>query len=108
MGDIRAMYQEAFDHFSEQEYDLSIAAYQRVNEADPTFVLAYQGLAEAHGRKGDLQAAIAAIQKAIELDPAEALYHTSLSRFLQQQGKIPEAEEAAAAAARLQSKGSLL
>ena len=105
MSEIRALYQEAFDHFAEQEYDLSIAAYRRVNEADPTFVLAYQGLAEAHGRKGELPAAIAAIQKAIELDPDEALYHTSLSRFLQQQGKIPEAEEAMAKGMEAQTRG---
>ena len=46
---------------------------------------------------------MAAIQKAIEIEPGESLFYTSLSRFLQRQGKVPEAEEAAGQAARLQS-----
>jgi hypothetical protein len=47
-----------------------------------------------------------AIKKGIELEPEEALYRTSLSRFYQMQGRIPEAEEESAIAARLQ-RGSL-
>jgi DNA-binding SARP family transcriptional activator len=66
------------------------------------FTLAYQGLAEVYGRLDRLDEAIETIRRAIELEPEESLYHTSLSRFLQRQGKIPEAEEAAMMAQRLQ------
>ena len=55
------------------------------------------------GGAAGLRAAIAAI----ESDPEESPYYTSLSRFLQMQGKIPEAEEAAANAMRLQARQPL-
>ncbi len=103
MPDLRALYQEAFDAFTRQDYDEAITRYERVLESDPSFALGYQGLAEVYSRKGQLEQAVGAIRKAIEFEPHESLYHTSLSRFLQLQGKIPEAEEAAAAASRLQS-----
>ncbi len=105
MADLRALYQLAFDAFTRQDYDEAVTRYQHVIESDPSFALAYQGLAEVYSRKGQLEEAVGAIRKAIELEPDESLYHTSLSRFLQMQGKIPEAEEAAAAASRLQSGG---
>ena len=103
MPELKAKYQEAFDAFLRQDYDAAIAGYLGVIEADPKFELAYQGLAEVYSRVDRLDDAIDTIQKAIELDPTETLYLTSLSRFLQRQGKIPEAEEAAARAARIQS-----
>jgi tetratricopeptide (TPR) repeat protein len=106
MTDLKALYQEAFDAFLRGEFDAAIDGYKRAIETDPQFSLAYQGLAEAYSRKGDLDAAIAAIKKGIELEPEEALYRTSLSRFYQMQGRIPEAEEESAIAARLQ-RGSL-
>jgi tetratricopeptide (TPR) repeat protein len=104
MSELRAMYQEAFDAFVKGDYAASIAAYERVIARDPRFGLAYQGLAEVYGRQNRLDDAIATIRKAIECDPSEALFHTSLSRFLQRQGRIPEAEEAAAAAARMNAR----
>ncbi|HTO70013.1 MAG TPA: tetratricopeptide repeat protein [Myxococcota bacterium] len=100
MAELRSLYQQAFDLFVAGKYDESVAAYQRVLAADARFALAYQGLAEVYSRLNQMDDAIATIRKAIECDPDEALFHTSLSRFLQRQGKIPEAEEAAAVAAR--------
>ncbi len=102
MAELRERYQEAFDAFVRQDYDTAVQGYERVLEVDPGFALAYQGLAEAYSRKGDIEAAVVAIRKAIEVEPEESLFHTSLSRFLQMQGKIPEAEEAAAVASQLQ------
>jgi len=101
MSELRAMYQQAFDAFVKGDHEASVAAYQRVIERDPRFGLAYQGLAEVYSRLNRLDDAIATIRKAIECDPDEALFHTSLSRFLQRQGRIPEAEEASAVAARM-------
>jgi tetratricopeptide (TPR) repeat protein len=101
MSELRAIYQQAFDAFVKGDYTASVEAYQRVIERDPRFGLAYQGLAEVYSRLNRLDDAVATIKKAIECDPAEPLFHTSLSRFLQRQGRIPEAEEAAAVAARM-------
>jgi tetratricopeptide (TPR) repeat protein len=107
MADLRALYREAFGAFARGDYEAAIAGYRRALEQDPRFALACQGLAEAHARAGQLELAVEAIRRAIALEPGEPLYQTSLSRFLQQLGRIPEAEAAAAAAARLQSKPTL-
>ncbi len=107
MADLKEMYREAFDLFARQEYDAAVESYRKLIAEDSSFVLAYQGLAEVYARKGELESAVEAIDRAIELEPSESLYHTSKSRFLQQQGKIPEAEEEAAIAIRLQSRGEL-
>ena len=104
MSELRDLYQKAFDAFAAQEYDTAIEGYQAVIDKDPEFALAFQGLAEAHSRKGELAQAVDAIQKAIVLDPDESLFHTSLSRFYEGMGKIPEAEEAAAVAHGVQSR----
>jgi len=100
MSDLRTLYQEAFELFVAGKLEEAVAAYRRVLASDARFPLAYQGLAEVYSRLNRLDDAIATIRKAIECDPEEALFHTSLSRFLQRQGKISEAEEAASVAAR--------
>jgi tetratricopeptide (TPR) repeat protein len=107
MGDLKAVYREAFDAFLRKDYDAAIEAYERAIGMDARFALAYQGLAEAHSKKGDLESAIRAIKSAIELEPEESLFHTSLSRFYQMEGRIPEAETESAIAARLQARGRL-
>jgi tetratricopeptide (TPR) repeat protein len=106
MAEIKAIYQDAFEAFLRNDYDAAIEGYGRAVGLDPTFALGYQGLAEAHSRKGDLDKAVDAIAKAIGIDPEEPLYRTSLSRFYQMQGRIAEAEEESANAARLQSRRS--
>ncbi len=104
MSDVAALYKEAFGAFTRGDTEAAIAGFQKVIEADASFALAYQGLAEVYGRADRLDDAVASIQKAIEIEPEESLFLTSLSRFLQRQGKVPEAEEAAARAARLQTR----
>jgi tetratricopeptide (TPR) repeat protein len=102
VSDRRAQYQEAFGAFARGDLPGAVSRYEALVAQAPDFALAYQGLAEAYARLGQLDDAIAAIRRAIELEPDESLYHTSLSRFLQRQGNIPLAEEAAAQASRLQ------
>ena len=60
----------------------------------------------ALSRTGALGEAVEAAQRLVELEPDDALSHTNLSRLLQQQGRIPEAEAAMAEAMRLQMKGN--
>ncbi len=108
MAGAKALYKEGFAAFARRDYPTAIAVYRRALEEDPRFVLAWQGLAEAHAKDGDLARALEAIDHAIELEPSESLFHTSKSRFLQQQGRIPEAEEEAMIASRLQSRGGLV
>ena len=88
MAELREIYQKAFDAFVRQEYEEAVQGYLAVIEADASFVLAYQGLAEVYSRQDNLDLAIETIKKAIELDPDESLYHTSLSRFLQDAARI--------------------
>ncbi len=107
MADLKALYKEAFGAFSRRDFAAAIAGYRRALEVDARFALGWQGLAEALAKQGDLDEAIRAIDQAIEFEPGESLYHTSKSRFLQAQGKVPEAEEESAIASRLQSRGGL-
>jgi predicted Zn-dependent protease len=102
MTDLRSRYQEAFGAFARGEVEVAVTRYEALVAQAPDFALAFQGLAEAYARLGQLDDAIAAIRRAIELEPEESLYHTSLSRFLQRQGNIALAEDAAAQASRLQ------
>jgi tetratricopeptide (TPR) repeat protein len=69
MADKKALYKQAFGAFARGEYAEAIAGYRALAEVDPSFALAYQGLAEAHAKSGDLDAAIDAIQKAMEEEP---------------------------------------
>ena len=105
MADIVKMYKDAFAIYVSGELDAAIGAFKQVIEADSQFALAHQGIAEVYARLDRLDEAIDAIQRAIDAEPTESLYYTSLSRFLQRQGKIPEAEAAAADAQRVQSSG---
>jgi tetratricopeptide (TPR) repeat protein len=102
MSDLKAQYQEAFGAFARGDLTGAVTRYETLVGESPGFALGFQGLAEVYARLGQLDDAIAAIRRAIELEPEESLYHTSLSRFLQRQGNIPAAEEAAAQASRLQ------
>ena len=106
MSNLREIYRRALHAFASKEYDEAIALYSEMIEADSGFTLAYQGLAEVYAHTDRLNDAITTIQKAIKLEPDESLFHTSLSRFYQAQGKIPEAEEAAAMASKLQGTGA--
>ncbi len=101
MSDARALYKEAFSHFTRGEFDQAVAGYRRCLEVDPGNANAWSGLAMALSRLDDLDGAIEAGRKAVELDPDEPLGHTSLSMFYQQKGMIPEAEDEKALAMQL-------
>jgi superkiller protein 3 len=104
MSEARTLQREAFAHFAAGRVEEAVAGYRRAVELDPKLAIAWNGLAMALERAGDLDAAIAAARRLIELEPDEALGHTSLSRFYQQKGMIPEAEDEKAIATRLALK----
>ena len=101
MSDARTQQREAFSHFAAGRIDEAVAGYRRALELDPKLAIAWNGLAMTLERAGDLDGAIAAARRLIELEPDEALGHTSLSRFYQQKGMIPEAEDEKAIATKL-------
>src|SRR4030095_15588501 len=104
MSDARALYKEAFAHFAQGRLDEAVAGYRSAVAADPKLAIAWNGLAMALEKAGDLDAAIEAARRLIELEPDEALGHTSLSRFYQRKGMIPEAEDEKAIATKLAMK----
>ena len=104
MSEARPHYKEGFRHFGEQRWDEAIAAYRRAVEIDPNLAIAWNGLAMALHRKGDLDGAIEAGRRLVALEPDEPLGHTSLSIFYQAKGMVPEAEEEKGLAMRLTMK----
>ncbi len=104
MADARALYKSAFDHFVNDRLDEAIEGYREAVEADPSLAIAWNGLAMALDRQGDLDAAIEAARKLVELEPDEPLSHTSLSMIYMRKGMVPEAEEEKATAMQLQMK----
>ena len=104
MSDARTLQREAFAHFAAGRIDEAVAGYRRALALDPKLAIAWNGLAMTLEKAGDLDGAIEAAHRLIELEPDEALGHTSLSRFYQRKGMIPEAEDEKAIATRLAMK----
>ena len=66
MADARALNKVAFDHFANGRLDEAIAVYRQAVEADPGLASAWEGLARALDRKGELDSAIEAAQRLVE------------------------------------------
>jgi len=104
MADARSLYKDGFAHFVKGEVDEAITLYRSALEADDTLAIAWNALSMALARRNELDAAIEAARRLIELEPDDPLSHTNLSRLLQQNGMIPEAEAASGVAMQLQMK----
>jgi tetratricopeptide (TPR) repeat protein len=102
--DARAVYRDAFQHFVNDRLDEALAGYRHALELDPELTLAWNALAMALEKKGDLDGAIEAAERLVRLDPDDALGHTSLSRLYQRKGMIPEAEREQALAHQLSQR----
>jgi Flp pilus assembly protein TadD len=102
MSEARTLYKAAIEHFAHGRTGEAIEAHRKAIALDGELAMAWNGLAMALAKQGDLDAAIAAARRYVELEPEEPLAHTSLSMLYQQAGRIPEAEEEKALSMRLQ------
>jgi Flp pilus assembly protein TadD len=94
--DTTAAYLAGIKAFGAQRHEEALGHYDRAlaGEPDCTEVLSATAIALMH--LGRLEEAIATARRVSELDPEDPMVHTSLSMFLQRQGKIEEAEKEAA------------
>ncbi len=106
MSEARTHYKAGLEHFAEGRTAEAIASYRSAIEANAAMAMAWNGLAMALAKHGDMDAAIEAAKHFIALDPDEPLAHTSLSMLYQQAGMIPEAEAEKALSMQLQMKAS--
>jgi tetratricopeptide (TPR) repeat protein len=86
------LYDEAIDLFGDGKLDEAIVRYREAIALDAGYVDAWHGLAMAYNELGRHADAIEAGKKLCELAPDDILAHTSLSRFYQAAGMVPEAE----------------
>src|SRR6266481_6168429 len=98
---------EAVDLFGDGKLDEAVAKYREALTLDPGYVDAWHGLAMAFNELGRHPEAIEAGKKLCELTPDDVLAHTSLSRFYQAAGMVPEAEAEGAKARVLDWKRQL-
>jgi superkiller protein 3 len=101
------LYDQAVDLFGEGRLEGAVKAYEAAIAMDPAFADAWHGLAMAESELGRHEQAIAAGKRLCELSPDDTLAHTSLSRFYQAAGMVPEAEAEGAKARMLDWKRQL-
>jgi Flp pilus assembly protein TadD len=104
MSEARTHYKAGLDHFAHGRTDEAVASYRKALEVEAGMAMAWNGLAMALAKQGDLDAAIEAARRYVALDPDEPLAHTSLSMLYQQKGMIPEAEQEKAVSMQLQMR----
>jgi tetratricopeptide (TPR) repeat protein len=101
------LYDRAIDLFGEGKLEEAVQVYEAALAIDPEFVDAWHGLAMAYSELGQHERAIEAGERLCQLAPEDTLAHTSLSRFYQAAGKVPEAEAEGAKARMLDWKRQL-
>ena len=107
MADKEDIYDQGLDLAFEGDFRGAIERYREALSIDPEFVDAVHALAMAYKELGELDEAIEAGKRLVELSPDDTLAHTSLSRFYQAAGRIPEAEAEGAKARILDWKRQL-
>jgi tetratricopeptide (TPR) repeat protein len=107
MTDAKTHYLSGLKLFGQNQWEAAIAEYRKALELKPGWTDLLNALATAHSKAGDQEQAIRVIEQAIQIDPNDAFAFTSLSIFLQRNGKIPEAEAAAAKARMINWKEEL-
>jgi len=101
------LYDRATDLFGDGKSEEAIAVYREALAIDPDFADAWHGLGMALSELGRHDEAIKAGERLCELSPDDTLAHTTLSRFYQAAGRVPEAEAEGAKARILDWKRQL-
>ena len=101
------LYDRGIDLFGDGRTEEAVAVYREALALDPGFSDAWHGLGMALSELGRHDEAIEAGKRLVELSPDDTLAHTSLSRFYQAAGRIPEAEAEGAKARILDWKRQL-
>ncbi|HET7102669.1 MAG TPA: tetratricopeptide repeat protein [Terracidiphilus sp.] len=96
--------QQALDLLASGAPAEAATAFRQATEADPANFEAHHGLVRALRDAGRLEQSVEAALALTALTPLDPLAHTALSISLQQAGRIPEAEAAAARARILEWK----
>jgi len=104
VSEARTHYKAGIEHFAAGRTAEAIECYRKALALNDALAAAWNGLAMALAKAGDLDAAVDAARRYVALDPDEPLAHTSLSILYQQQGRIGEAEEEKAISMQLQMK----
>ncbi len=94
-------YGKGMQHFINDQLDEAIAELMRALKVEPEHTEALHALSMSFYHKKDLENAVRYGEQLRDLDPDNAMAHTSLSMFYQAQGRIDDAEEMGAEAARL-------
>ena len=107
MPDAKTHYLAGLKLFGQSKFEEAIVEYKLALEQKPDWADVLHAMATAQSKLGRQEEAIATVERVIELTPGDAFAFTSLSIFLQRQGKIPEAETAAAQARMISWKEEL-
>src|SRR3989304_5407503 len=85
-------YDGALDAFAGGDLETAVAEYQKALELNPAYTDTLHGLRRASPPQGHAPPPPPPPPRTPAIAPDDVLAHTSLSRFLQQQGKKEEAE----------------
>ena len=107
MASKEELYDRAIDLFADGKLEEAVETYRAAITLDPGYSDAWHGLAMAYSELKQHDQAIEAGKRLVELVPEDTLAHTSLSRFYQAAGMIPEAEAESAKARMLDWKRQL-
>lgn len=98
---------DGFDAFARGDFSAAIDATRDALALVPDHVEALRTLGMAHYRREEYADALAIGRRLVAAAPKDVLSYTTLSLFLQKNGRIEEAEEAGAEAKRLTWKKQL-
>ena len=88
------VYKEGVKLKDEKKYEEAVAKLQEAAAMDEKNTLPLHAMAQCHTELAQHEAAIALAQKIVQIEPDDQFSYIALSRALQRNGQIPEAEYA--------------